>query len=79
MDKISQKSKPVADDAVSVTSKVSRTSAQVAKEEEEKLKAEHEEKLKQIRGKYQSIIDKDEKKYNTKMVGLNPNMRPSAN
>ena len=31
-----------------------------------------------IRKNYKSIIDKDEKKYQTKMVGLNPNMRPSA-
>ena len=78
MDKLSQKSKPAAD-AVSVTSKVSKTSTQIAKEEEEKLKAEHEEKIMEIRSKYTSIIDKDEKKYNTKMVGLNPNMRPTAN
>ena len=38
-----------------------------------------EEMLEQVRSKYVSIIDKDEKKYNTKMVGLNPNMRPTAN
>ena len=31
-----------------------------------------------IREKYQPIIQKDEQKYKPKMVGLNPNMRPSA-
>ena len=64
MDKLSQKSKPAQDaDAVSVTSKVSKTSTQLAREDEERLRLEHEEKLKEIRSKYQSIIDKDEKKY----------------
>ena len=83
MDKLSQKSKQpsaqAADDAVSVTSKVSKTSTMIAREEEERLRLEHEEKLKEIRGKYQSIIDKNEKKYAPKVVGLNPNMRPTAN
>ena len=79
MDKLSQKSKPAqADDTVSVTSKVSKTSTMLAKEEEERLRLEHEERLNQIRGKYTSIIDKDEKKYKPKVVGLNPNMRPTA-
>ena len=79
MDKVSQKPKACADDAVSVTSKVSRTSTQIAKDEEEIAKAEHEAKIQEIRKNYVSILDKDGKKYNTKMVGLNPNMRPSAN
>ena len=32
-----------------------------------------------IKSKYTSIIDPNEKKYQTKMVGLNPNMRPTYN
>ena len=35
--------------------------------------------MEKVRSKYISIIDKNEKKYETKMVGLNPNMRPTAN
>ena len=45
-------------------------------EEEQRRK---EEMLAVVRSRYVSIIDKDEKKYATKMVGLNPNMRPTAN
>ena len=40
MDKVSQKSKAHADDAVSVTSKVSRTSTQIARDEEEIAKGD---------------------------------------
>ena len=43
-------------------------------EEEEK-----EQYMKEIRAKYVPILTPDQNKYKPKMVGLNPNMRPSAN
>ena len=44
-----------------------------------KLQAEKdEEKLKEIRSKYIPLVVVDEKKYKSKMVGLNPNMRPTT-
>ena len=35
--------------------------------------------MKSIRDKYVPLLTQGEKKYKPKMVGLNPNMRPSAN
>ena len=62
--------KSVAKSTVSMTA-----SERMAAEERER----HEQNLKAIREKYVSIIDKDQSKYHSKMVGLNPNMRPTAN
>ena len=53
------------------------TPSQQARFEEEKRADE--EYMKGIKASYNSIIDNDEVKYKPKMVGLNPNMRPSAN
>ena len=43
---------------------------------EEEIKRE-EEFMANIKSRYVSIIDKNEQKYQSKMIGLNPNMRPS--
>ena len=52
----------------------SATPSQIAASEARR----HEEKLNEIRKGYVSIIDNDQKKYQPKVVGLNPNMRPDA-
>ena len=61
------------DDAKSIAP--SWTASQVGRLEEAKR---HEEYLQSIRTRYVSIIDKDAKPYSSTMVGLNPNMRPTA-
>tara|TARA_B110000305_G_C18769959_1_gene329123 strand:+ start:218 stop:385 length:168 start_codon:yes stop_codon:yes gene_type:complete len=51
------------------------------KREEEAKKAQEEQKqaeLDAIRKKYVPLVEQDPKKYQPKMVGLNPNMRPTA-
>ena len=68
------------EDAQSVHSKASQQSTTTTvRNRMEEEKARHEAQLMSIRSNYVSIIDKDEKKYEAKMVGLNPNMRPTAN
>ena len=58
-------------------SEVVSTTTSMNRREEEKRR--HEERVAEIKKGYKSILDSDEKKYHTKMVGLNPNMRPSTN
>ena len=53
------------------------TPSQQARFEEEKL--EQEAYMKGVKANYNSIIDNQEVKYKPKVVGLNPNMRPTAN
>ena len=73
--------------AKSTKSQVSHKSAITTKsmikqrEEEAKLADEKQKEadLAAIRAKYVPLIDQTPKKYHPKMVGLNPNMRPTAN
>ena len=66
--------KSVRSQAVSQTSSV--TESQIRRTEEARL---HAIKVAEIKKGYVSLFDDEEVKYKTKMIGLNPNMRPTTN
>ena len=60
--------------APSQTSSV--TESQLRRTEEARI---HAERVEEIKKGYVSLFDNEEKPYKTKMIGLNPNMRPTTN
>ena len=62
--------------SVAASENISISASQLRREEE---KRRHEERVAEIKKGYKSILEPSSNSYHPKMVGLNPNMRPTTN